>query len=860
MLMAAGTMGIMRLTDENGQPMLVKGRVVKITEKVGTEETKSGDTVDIYRDRYETTISITRQTGIEVIKDVERLSKFMHKYGEQIGRFITDRTEPLYNFDPTPEETALLDTLSLHRKALPGQARPGLLPIQRHVAAAVARELKARRRGNIQGEMGSGKTTMSLAALALLEAYPALILCDPHMVEKWIREAKEVIPGAQVVELRKIGGHKRQQINDVERFLASYKKGQFGHKAIAVLAHTTAKLGSGWRHVWIKRRIEKHELLCCPVCGHPITIYEHGMEVPVTSEEELGQKRLFCRARVSGYELDAQGKVRKDEDGRPVWGKRECHAPLFSNDVGDKRFPIADYIFRHHKYDFKMLIADEVHHFKGKSSDRGIAYHQLVQSVDYTINLTGTFFGGPSTSIFWLLQRNDPKVSRDFDFHDERRWAARYGVLEFRRMNRKGYNDDETEVGFTGNRRYQNIAKELPGISPSIINRLLHSTVFLSLKDLGLVLPQYSERVASQELLTAQTVGTSHAVQYDLMENRLRAKARGDKRFLSLWLQWSLARPNSAFRDEKVQTEILDDREDYKDDIGLTDIIETETVNGKVKQKRTLMELPAVIEDDDETFLPKEKWLVDFVRSERQQGRKTLVYLRQTGTRDIQYRIEKILKNAGIRALVLTSSVEARKREAWIAGKVHGMDVLIVNPRLVETGLDLVAFSNVVFFEIEFSLYTLWQALRRVWRPGQTQKVKAVFAIYNGTMEARALALMGRKMKAGQMLYGDEVGGAIVPEDEGDLLLKLAREALNKADIPDLQSLFAENCRIEEPAQQVLVVDLPLEDVKEAGLPAPAPQAVTFDSWMEAHGLNSLGSGRKKKVSGGQVSLLDLLD
>jgi len=45
-----------------------------------------------------------------------------------------------------------------------------------------------------------------------------------------------------------------------------------------------------------------------------------------------------------------------------------------------------------------MLIADEVHKFKGKSSDRGIAYHQLVQSVDYTINLTGTFFGGPCAS------------------------------------------------------------------------------------------------------------------------------------------------------------------------------------------------------------------------------------------------------------------------------------------------------------------------------------------------------------------------------------------------------------------------------------------------------------------------------
>ena len=66
-----------------------------------------------------------------------------------------------------------------------------------------------------------------------------------------------------------------------------------------------------------------------------------------------------------------------------------------------------------------------------------------------------------------------------------------------------------------------------------------------------------------------------------------------------------------------------------------------------------------------------------------------MIYLRQTGTRDIQYRLEKILKDAGVRAQVLTSGVEARKREAWIAGKVFGIDALIVNPRLVETGLDL---------------------------------------------------------------------------------------------------------------------------------------------------------------------------
>jgi len=462
------------------------------------------------------------------------------------------------------------------------------------------------------------------------------------------------------------------------------------------------------------------------------------------------------------------------------------------------------------------------------------------------------------TSIFWLLQRNDPQVSRDFDFHDERRWAARYGVLEFRRLGRKGYNEDDVEAGFTGNRRYLNIAKELPGISPSIINRLLHNTVFLSLKDLGLALSEYGEEVAALDMLTENTLGECHAAQYDSMESVLRARARQDKRFLSLWLQWALARPNSAFRDEKVQTDILNDRDD-DGGIGLLDVIEMDTVNGKTKLKRTLMDLPAVISETNNGLLPKEAWLVNFVRAERARSRKTLIYLRQTGTRDIQYRIEHILKDAGVRTLVLTRNVEARKREAWIAGKVFGIDALIVNPKLVETGLDLIAFSNVVYFEIEYSLYTLWQSLRRVWRPGQTQRVKAVFAIYRGAMEERALALMGQKMKAGQTLYGDEVGGAIVPEDEGDLLLKLAREALNKADIPDLQSLFAENCHIERAKLPATLSPAPI--IEMGPMPQPAlEKALTFDAWMAQRGEEALNPGRTKKVSQGQMSLFDLLD
>jgi len=44
------------------------------------------------------------------------------------------------------------------------------------------------------------------------------------------------------------------------------------------------------------------------------------------------------------------------------------------------------------------------------------------------------------------------------------------------------------------------------------------------------------------------------------------------------------------------------------------------------------------------------------------------------------------------------------------------------NPKLIETGLDLVMFSDLVFYEVTTSLYTLWQAMRRVWRLGSTRR------------------------------------------------------------------------------------------------------------------------------------------
>jgi hypothetical protein len=376
---------------------------------------------------------------------------------------------------------------------------------------------------------------------------------------------------------------------------------------------------------------------------------------------------------ISGYELDEQKRLKRDEHGHPVWGKRSCGTPLFQ--FTGRRWAIADYITKHAKGDFKLLVADELQKFQAKATDQGVAFHQLVKATKYALTLTGTFFGGKSTSIFWLLHRLNAGVRKDFAFNDEKRWARLYGVLEMTRKSKRAEEDGD-EDGFTGNRRYQNQAKEKPGISPAIVNRLLDTTIFLSLKDLGLALPHYAEEVVTLEMTDEQSG------QYRVMAKKLYDLAIKNRRYLSTWLQWTLARPNSAFRDEVVEVDEVNQK-------------------GEVIRRKKLMELPAVVDSES---MPKESWLVDFCRAERQQGRKVLIYLRQTGTRDIQDRILKVLRDGGVRAEVLTSGVNPRKREEWIAKRVVGLDALVVNPRLVETGLDLVAFSSVVFAEIEYSL------------------------------------------------------------------------------------------------------------------------------------------------------------
>ncbi|RMU34193.1 hypothetical protein ALP32_200389 [Pseudomonas avellanae] len=90
--------------------------------------------------------------------------------------------------------------------------------------------------------------------------------------------------------------------------------------------------------------------------------------------------------------------------------------------------------------------------------------------------------------------------------------------------------------------------------------------------------------------------------------------------------------------------------------------------------------------------------------------------------------MKRVLEQSGLKVAVLRASVDTARREDWILDQVdRGVDVLITNPELVKTGLDLLDFPTIAFMQTGYNVYTVQQAARRSWRIGQKQDVRVIF-------------------------------------------------------------------------------------------------------------------------------------
>ncbi len=144
----------------------------------------------------------------------------------------------------------------------------------------------------------------------------------------------------------------------------------------------------------------------------------------------------------------------------------------------------------------------------------------------------------------------------------------------------------------------------------------------------------------------------------------------------------------------------------------------------------------------------------------------------------------------------------------------------------MQTGLDLVDWPSIVWFETEYSVYVMRQERRLAWRIGQCQPVEITYLAYEGTLQAKALALVAAKLRASLMVEGElpEAGLAALEGDGQDLFLALARRLTEQRtdDIQSLEALFAQAKAIEAEADDYLV-DGSLASERQPS-PAPTPR------------------------------------
>ncbi len=638
------------------------------------------------------------------------LADFLENYKEDLKNKVIEKLDPIYKGE-------ILDFSGLKRKPIKAQAK------------AVSALVKGYRSGKnslfLIGEMGVGKTFMALATAYLVGAKRILVMCPPHLVQKWIREAEMTIPNVKTYDLTEKGLGVLREIKkngwtkpeSVEVYVISGHKAKLHYRNKPALNYRTFRVYSEEDYEY-----ETINLPTCPNCGKNLA--EHKDFAKEGVEKRVVSRKLHC----------------------PF-----CETPLYQADKDDiRRYAKAKFISEYLKGYFDFFIADEIHESKAGTTAQGNAFGMLASACKRTLALTGTLMGGYAKDIYYLLWRAKPSQMREkgFDYYKEIDFAERYGIIEETYEVEKESTDHTYSIG--GSRKKIVRKKEKPGVSPALLTDfLLDCSVFMRLSDISSELPDFEEEVRTIPMMDEQRREYS-ILEDDLTDYVRRALRMGNRSAISKLLQPLLAYPDGA----RAGEEVLD------------------------SEGRVIASAEAL----DVDLLPKEEQLLEIIKQESEKGRKVLVYVEYTGRRDIIPTLATVIENSGYNVAYLYSrTVASGKREEWVNRKVHegDIDVLITNPRLVQTGLDLIDFPTIVFFQTGYSIYTLRQASRRSWRIGQDKPVKVYYLVYEDSMQEKALQLVANKLETSLAVEGilSDKGLAGMSENaESSIVIELAKK------------------------------------------------------------------------------------
>jgi hypothetical protein len=635
-------------------------------------------------------------------------------------------------------------------------------PAQNVAIMGIAKRWEQRRTAALIGEMGTGKTLMALAAIHVHsngKRYNALAMVPPHLVEKTAREAFQTLWGIRVfiiddlrnggdaaaphgineVKLRngeivREGLH--TSLSDLRRrkdFYSSRKRWEAicPQPCLFIVSRERMKLSYFWRDAYLIAKSGNYRsCVVNPDTGLPV----------MTDEERLIE--------------DDFGDEKKAEQFDSMSG-HPCHtryAPLWQADSSKiQRVAPIDFMKRYMKGFFDYAIADEMHQLFGDTA-QGNALGGLVSCVDRVLGLTGTLMGGYAGDLFNFLFRFEAAKMKEkgYEWGPSGRsdFVQRYGIVEL-------ITNIPPEDNACSDAKPTYLVRERPGASPLLFaDFLMDLCAFVNLEDISEALPSYEETV-----VTVQMDAALEAAYSNLEEDMAAAlKAhRKNRSVLSKMLNSLLLYPDHPF------------------DIG--EIYGTKRDPETKRKIAFLISEPRSLPKDHNNA--KERKLIDDVKAELAQGRRCQIYAVYTQKHDVTARLAHVLTQAGIRVAVLTAKVPTDKREAWYRRKLkQGIDVVLCHPKLVETGLDLLEFPTIIFYESGYSLHTLRQGSRRSWRIGQHLPVRVKFFCYERTMQTRCLQLMGKKLLTALMLEGKFYGEGLQDIDgaeDSDMLAAMAR-------------------------------------------------------------------------------------
>ena len=741
---------------------------------------------------------------------VTSVTSYLNTFGVTVAERIRNQFEPL--FDPASEP--LSEEVLAVNDYIREQAGYSLYDAQLAVAEAVKRQLHRRNAAFIVAECGSGKTKIGSTALGALYGLMAaqrrrgasktfnLVMCPSHVTKKWVREIGETLPDTYAMVVR--------SITDLDRLYSMYEAGD--KSVFAVFSKERARDGYMRYPTVIWKRHHRHRYFTCPSCGKPImqersddgTRYfdyadpfffqkEHkqnrvcrecgstlwapvvpGRNIPWTKIAGLGWvykewAALYLSRTRNAAVLNKLEQIMDDPQGMfPVVG-------------AVRRFPLSTYIKKKYRGRIDGFLCDELHEYNNNSG-QGDAMAELFGVAKQFVGMTATLINGYSSGIFHLLYRVVPGLMKK-DGKSYRRsgdFNAEYGVVEI--------TFETTDADYNSNRRTskrKTQTRQLPGVSPLVFSRfLLEHAAFLSLSDMGKDMPDYEEIPVPLEM--PEDVKDAYKDAETTLRKILKEDRKAAKKLLSAYMNLLTVYPDQPYDHPAIVHPISGE-----------ELIQPQDV--------------ASFED----ILPKEEKVLEIIRAKIAAGERVMVYTSWTRT-DSQKKLLGLLNREGIRTDILTPAISPEKREAWVEKRVNsGLQVLITNPECVKTGLDLNAFTTIIFYSMGYKLFTFRQASRRSWRINQTApRVEVYMLYYADTMQAKAMKLMASKLAVAGLIEGSfSEEGLAAMSDVKDMTSQMAKElALGiKDNVEDIAAAFKKMAIInpDRERRQAAVLSLP---------------------------------------------------